>query len=265
MEQSPAENLPNLFPNRRSRYLFVIRVSTLILMLPALALYALWQRVPAPSHEMTTGSTNSQTESQSFTLVTAPEASTPESSAPESSIRDAVASPSPQDEGAKPAAVPTPTALPPGMLPADVQVISQDGMAILKLPKGTTVLDAQGRPPASLTVRATELPLRIDVALVGLAYEFGPEGVIPSPPAELRINFNPYAFFPFRYQNTDCDHMHMAFYDPNAPTPYNNSKGAPVVPWLNANANRDVPSVTAKIDRLGTFIIFCELFDLPIS
>jgi hypothetical protein len=258
MEQSPPENLPNLFPNRRSRYLFVLRVSALVLMLPALTLYALWQRAPAPSNETTMRSTTPQTESQSFTLVTAPESATPESSVPDISL-----SSSPQDEETKLAA--EPTALPLGVLPADAQIISQDGMAILKLPKGTTVLDAQGRPPSSVNVMGREIPLRIDVALVGLAYEFGPEGVTLSPPAELRINFDPNAFFPFRYQNTDCEHLHMAFYDPNAPTAYNNSKGALVFPWLNVNVNRAVPSVTAKVDHLGWFIIFCELFDLPIS
>lgn len=259
MGRSPTENWLNLFPNRRSRYLFVIRVSALVLMLPALTLYALWQRAPAPSSEMTMRSTTPQTESQSFTLVTAPESSTPESSVPDTTTS------APQEEETKLAPLPTPTALPPGMLPSDVQVISQDGMAILKLSKGTQVLDAQGRPPSSLTVKSSELPLRTDVALVGLAYELGPEGVTLNPPAELRINFNPYTFFPFKYQNVDCGHMHMAFYNPDAPTAYNNSKGAPVVPWLNANVNRDVPSVTARIDHLGTFIIFCELFDLPIS
>lgn len=260
MKHSPAESWPNLFPNRRSRYLFVIRISALVVMLPALVLYALWQRAPAASNEPAARSTTPQTESQSFALVTAPESSTLESSDP-----DASSSSTPLEEEAKLAAVPTATALPPGMLPADAQVISQDGMAILKLPKGTTVLDAHGQRPPSLTVTAAELPLRNDIALVGLAYEFGPEGVTLNPPAELRINFNPYTFYPFKYQNVDCNHMHMSSYDPNAPTAYSNSKGAPMVPWLTASTNPDVPSVTARIDHLGTFIIFCELFDLPIS
>ncbi len=63
-----------------------------------------------------------------------------------------------------------------GILRGDVQVISQDGLAVLTLPRGTKVLDAQGQPPMSVTVTTRELPVATDVSFVGLAYEFGPEG-----------------------------------------------------------------------------------------
>ncbi|MCL5950148.1 MAG: hypothetical protein M1132_00260 [Chloroflexi bacterium] len=257
MKQSPSEEWLGLLSSRKNRFGFLARMSALIAMLPALVLYALWQRGPALTSERAPRSSTPQTESQSFALVTTPELSTPESSMP-----GAI---SPEPNKATPAAIPTATALPLGMLGAAAQVISQDHLATLRLPKGTTVLDAEGHPPSSITIKASEVPLRMDIAVVGMAYAIGPEGATLNPPAAFSISFDPKAYYPFQYQDVDCGHMHMAYYDPSAVSKDNNSTGAPLYPWLDATVDLNTQSLTAKIDHLGTFILFCEVFGSPIS
>jgi hypothetical protein len=145
-----------------------------------------------------------------------------------------------------------------------VVVLSEDGLATLKLSRGTQVLaerprqgDAEGQPlaPVSVRVMAMEVPLRADIAVVGLAYEFSPAGATLAPPASLTVRYNPHAYYPFAYQSVDCSQLHMAYFD---------EKG-PLAPWLDVKMDSEAHSVTAEIDHLGTLIIFCEVFGMPIS
>ena len=81
-----------------------------------------------------------------------------------------------------------------GILLEDIEVISDDGRAVLRLAKGTRVVDAQGQAPGSITVTAGpsgKSPSGGDWWLCGSRYDFNPKGVTFSPPAELTISYDP--------------------------------------------------------------------------
>jgi len=144
-----------------------------------------------------------------------------------------------------------------GILTEEEPIVSEDGLAILHLSSGTKVLDAQGQPlvPASIGVTAKEVPLLQEIALIGLAYEFSPEGARFSPPASLTVHYDPDAYYPFSCNDVDCGRIHMAYF----------AKKKWVAPWLAESVDREAHIVTAEIDHLGTIIIFCEVFRPPIS
>jgi hypothetical protein len=218
VSQSTSDDL-KLFPDRRSRYVFLARALTLVITSGVLAIYGL-----------------SQLARPAGTPVTA---ATP--------MPPAIASQS---------VLPVTATVASGILAEDVEVISQDGLALLSLPMGTTVLDANGQPPVSITVTAKELPSRWDIALVGLAYEFGPNGTTLDPPASLTLRYDPKAYWPFSFQDVDCSQLHTAWVS---------STGAPAVPWLEVSVDLNGHSVTTKIDHFGTLMLFCEVQGLPIS
>ena len=81
-----------------------------------------------------------------------------------------------------------------GILLEDVEVISDDGRAVLRLAKTMRVVDAQGQAPDSITVTARprgESPPGSKWWLCGLRYDFNPKGVTFSPPAQLTISYDP--------------------------------------------------------------------------
>jgi hypothetical protein len=163
-----------------------------------------------------------------------------------------------------------------GALTEDVQVVSEDGLAVLELPRGTKVLDAQGQPVADISVTAGRLPLRTDAAWVGEAYEFGPAGATLDPPASLTISYDPWANYPFAYQDIDTGVVYLAYLDKNGPrrpamasekgvqVGLSSGFGGPKTPATGGTGGTSA-SVTAKIDHLGTLGLFCEVFSLPLS
>lgn len=218
MSQSTPDEL-RLFPNRRSRYVFIARGLTLVIASGLLAIYGLSQ-ITRPSGTPFTGATR-----------------LPPAVAPES-------------------LVPVTTTLASRIQAEDVEVVSQDGLALLHLLRGTNVLDANGQPPTSVTVTARELPPHWDVALVGLAYEFGPNGTTLDPPASVTLSYDPTAYWPFAFQDVDCSQLHAAWVS---------GTGAPALPWLKVRMDLDAHTATAKIDHFGTLMLFCELHGFPIS
>ncbi len=211
-----------LFPDHRSRYLFVARV--LVLVIATLALAAYGWNLAAESRDLSALTPSSLSQQVSQALPDAGDLSTQLDST--------------------------------GLLKADAMAISDDGWALVRFSKGTQMLDAAGQPLRSITVSTKDLPLRTDVAVVGRGYAFGPEATRLDPPAALTIEFNPKAYYPFSYQNVDCTQMHIARV---------NSEGAPMAPWLKVNLDQSAHLVTASIDRLGTFMLFCDVLGTPIS
>ena len=141
-----------------------------------------------------------------------------------------------------------------------------------KLPTGTKVLDAQGQPLAALTVTAMMLPLRVDAAWVGVAYEFGPEGATLEPPASLTISYDPRANYPFAYQDIDTKLVYLAYVGKNGPVRPALASAKGVQAGLasfggpaGSGTGGETPSVTAKIDHLGSLGLFCEVFSIPLS
>lgn len=139
-----------------------------------------------------------------------------------------------------------------GKLSEDVQVISEDGLAVLSLDRGTRVMDAQRQPLSSITLTARSLPLLTDGAWVGLAYEFGPAGATIDPPAALAIRYDTRAYFPFQIRDVyggtivDIRQVYLS---------YLGDKG-PVRPAL-ATVSRQAASAAARISRLVTFVLYC--------
>jgi len=141
-----------------------------------------------------------------------------------------------------------------GALTEDVQVVSENGLAVLSLARGTRVLNAQGQPLADIFVTARRLPLRIDAAWVGESYEFGPSGATLDPPASLAISYDPAATYPFTYQDIDTRLVYLAYL----------GKNGPIRP-AQASVDGKAGSVSAKIDHLGAFVLYCEVYIIPLS
>ena len=160
-----------------------------------------------------------------------------------------------------------------GALTEGVQVVSEDGLAVLELPRGTKVLDAQGQPVADISITARRLPLRTDAAWVGEAYEFGPAGATVDPPAPLTISYDPRANYPFAYQDIDTSLVYLAYLGENGPMKPALAREKGVQVGLSsgfggaaaAGVDGGTASVPAKIDHLGAFVLYCEVFSLPLS
>jgi hypothetical protein len=210
-----------LFPHRKSRIIFIARVVALLLMSGAVAAYGLKQLAPAPA---------------AATASTSPRRANSSESGEFSIQVDAA-----------------------GLLTENALVTSDDGLASLRIPKGTKALDAGGQPLTRVTVTTTEIPLRNEIGLIGLGYTFGPEGATLNPPVRLTLTFDPTAYYPFTYQDIDCNHLHMAYYT-------DNQSGPPWrVPWLVVDLDAQTHSATTRIDHLSTMILFCEVFNVPVS
>lgn len=220
MKKSSPETLETV-PGRKGKYIFLARMAVLVVATGALLTYGLWQAL-----RRTTGP-----------AMPAPTA-TP-SLAPRPGLSGSLS-------GRLDAT---------GALTEDVQVVSDDGLAVLKLPRGTRVLDAQGQPLASITVTSPKLPPATDTfARVGEGYEFGPEGATLDPPASLTINYDPHANFPFTYQDVDTMQVYLA---------YMGGKG-PIRPPL-ASVDGETGSISAEIDHLGTMVLYCDVHYYPLS
>jgi len=225
------------FPDRRSWYMFMARMAALFLTTGALLTYGLLQVLP--------GTTGPSAPAPTPIITPGPEVSATLSAAPDAT----------------------------GALTQDIQVVSDDGMAVLKLPSGTKVLDAHGQPPAAITVTATRLPLRTDSAWVGLAYEFGPAGATLDPPAPLTISYDPQANYPFAYQDIDTSLVYLAYLGEKGPMKpaLASEKGVQVGlasgfgGASTAGTGGTSASVSAKIDHLGAFVLYCEVYTIPLS
>ena len=141
-----------------------------------------------------------------------------------------------------------------GALAEDVQVVSDDGLAVLSLARGTKVLDAQGQPLADISVTARIMPLRIDTAWVGESYEFGPAGATLDPPASLTVSYDPRAYYPFTFEDVDTTLVYLAHL----------GKNGPIKPAL-ARVDGDTASISANVDQLEAFVLYCEVFRPPTS
>ena len=228
------------FPDRRSWYIFLARMAVLLVAAGALLEYGLSQALP--------GTTGPSASAPTPIVTPGPELSATLSAGPDAT----------------------------GVLTEDVQVVSDDGLAVLKVPRGTKVLDAQGQPLAAITVTAMRLPLRDDAAWVGVAYEFGPEGATLDPPAPLTISYDPRANYPFTYQDIDTSLVYLAYLDKNGPRRpalasekgvqlgLSSGFGGPITPATGGTGGTSA-SVTAKIDHLGSLGLFCEVFSIPLS
>ena len=233
MKRSGPYDPERLLSDRRSRSIFLARVLALVVMIGALFAYGLREVarpgvIPTPT---------------ALLLATIGTPRPTVISTPTTWLPPTVGSPNPTETAA--------------VVAEEKKVLSEDGLAVLRLSSETKVLDDGGRPLALASIRVTsrEGPGQANIALVGRVYEFSPAGATLEPPASLTISYDPVAEYPFAYYNVDCLHVYMAYYD----------ERGPVVPWLDAREDSRTHSVTTKVDHLGTFIIFCKASGWPIS
>jgi len=80
-----------------------------------------------------------------------------------------------------------------GKILETIEAVSEDGMLPISIPKGTIALDKDGRRLKSLGVLVDETPPPPpeDTHIIGLAYDFGPDGATFAPPIELLIHYDP--------------------------------------------------------------------------
>jgi len=139
-----------------------------------------------------------------------------------------------------------------GALLEEVRVVSNDGMAILYLAKGTKLLAVDGKPIRHVTITARQLRLRSfppDRFLCGLAYEYSPEEVRLEPPSRLAISYDPSRVIP----EADQKRPQIAWI----------KEAESTWAWLDGKADLRNHRVDVQIDRFGTYIVGFELLDLP--
>ena len=137
-----------------------------------------------------------------------------------------------------------------GILLEDVEVISDDGIAVLYLAKGTSALDASGKPLDSITVTAGPPQVLSDeYAIYGLAYDFSLHEAIFDPSAQLTISYDR-QLMPF-----DADEYSPIFgYFDEAESTWI---------WIEVTADFKTCCITAEIDRLGTYVIAFGIVSEP--
>ena len=232
-------DLDRLAPDRRSRVVLLLRLLSLMVMVGALAVVGLgriqWVK--------------------SLVVAIFPNTAAPVTSSLTASGTALAGYASPTDM-----ATPGAGSSASGDSPLDrTRVASEDGLAILAFSEGARAFDASGTRLAldTITLTGMEVPLRTEVAIVGMAYTIGPEGVSFAPPPELTIRYDPSAYYPFTYEMAVCDFMEMVYLNVAA----NSLK----VPWLEATVDSVRHSLRAQADHSGTLVIFCHVLGDPIS
>ena len=80
-----------------------------------------------------------------------------------------------------------------GKLEKTIEATSEDGMLAITIPKGTIALDKDGKRLKSLQVAVDETPPDPpeDAHIIGLAYDFGPDGATFDPAITLEYTYDP--------------------------------------------------------------------------
>jgi len=137
-----------------------------------------------------------------------------------------------------------------GILLEDIEVISDDGHAILLLSKRMRMVDAQGKAPDSITVTARprgESPPGSEWWLCGLRYDFNPKGVTLSPPAQLTISYDPSLV---NLEEVNVYNPRLGCFEEADLT----------WTWLDVTADWDNHCITAEITRTGVFVVSFEIW-----
>ncbi len=80
-----------------------------------------------------------------------------------------------------------------GVILQMIEIISQDGLLKMTIPKGTIALDKNGKPLSTLYVNVEQNPRSPPEYshIIGLAYDFGPPGATFDPPITFTWKYNP--------------------------------------------------------------------------
>ncbi len=138
-----------------------------------------------------------------------------------------------------------------GVITQSVTAKSEDGICRLTIKDGTKALDKSASPLSQITITPlTELPpLTKNADIIGLAYNFGPDGTIFAPPITLEFNYAP-SDIP---AGIDEEALVIAYYDKDT------------VMWveLESTVNRATKTTTASISHFTAFAILGYEVEVP--
>ncbi|MFC1943823.1 CARDB domain-containing protein, partial [Chloroflexota bacterium] len=128
---------------------------------------------------------------------------------------------------------------------------SEDGNLTLTIPKDTTSLDEDGDPLDSLEAAVDESPPHPpeDAHIIGLAYDFGPDGATFDPPITLEYTYDPDVIS----GDIAEEDLVLAYYDENAGE------------WVELNCVIDTENntITASVEHFTTFTIMAHAAPTP--
>jgi len=101
-----------------------------------------------------------------------------------------------------------------GEVQKTTEATSEDGMFTMTIPKGTVALDKDGKPLKGLEAKVDERPPDPpeDAHIIGLAYDFGPDGASFDPPITFTWHYDPDAL----PEGVAEEDLVIAYYDENA-------------------------------------------------
>lgn len=124
-----------------------------------------------------------------------------------------------------------------------IKLTSKDGRLTLLIPKGTFALDKNGKPLKTLEAIVDESPPEPpeETNIIGLAYNFEPDGATFDPPLSLTFTYDPYSL----PEGADPDDLVLAYYDEDA--------GAWVE--LDCVVDTEAGTITAQVSHFTTFAL----------
>ena len=138
-----------------------------------------------------------------------------------------------------------------GIVQETFTATSPDGKLTITIPKGTKALDKDGKPLTSLTasINTTPPPPPEDAYIVGLAYDFGPDGATFDPPITLTWSYDPEAL----PEGVAEEDLVVAFYDEATSE------------WVEVDSVVDTEnnSITASVAHFTTFAIIGSVTPTP--
>lgn len=143
-----------------------------------------------------------------------------------------------------------------GTLLEDIEIVSDDGFAILHLAKGTRVIDAEGNAPEYITVverpRGTS-PSGEGWWLCGFRYDFSPKGVTFDTAARLTIKYDPSLV---NLEEVNLYNPRIGYFD----------ESSLAWAWLEVTPDWDNRCLTVEVSHTGIFVVsFKILPNYPIS
>lgn len=130
-----------------------------------------------------------------------------------------------------------------GVVQETIKATSEDGKLTVTIPKGTKALDEKGKPLEKLESAVDESPPDPpeEANVIGLAYDFGPEGATFDPPMSLTFRFD----LEELPEGVDPADLVLAFYDEETGK------------WveLECEVDTDAKTVTAKVSHFTTFAL----------
>ena len=130
-----------------------------------------------------------------------------------------------------------------GEIQETIEATSADGNLTVTIPKDTTVLDKDGNPLSSLTLGVDESPPQPPEGanIIGLAYEFGPDGATFNPPITLTWSYDPDDL----PEGVDEGDLVVAYYAEDADK------------WVELDSTVDTENntITASVSHFKTFAI----------